>query len=155
MIALAPVAAPGGGRWFVALSAMGVPLTLIACTGRRPAATWAVVALGAGYAGSLLGREIDQRAALIAGGLLVLSELIDWSLRARSAPPSGWSDRRRLVELGIFGFGSIAIGAIAMMAGSVGVVGGVALAIVGVLASTAILGLILLVASGSRSGPRR
>jgi hypothetical protein len=158
VIVLAPATAVSSGRLpFAALAALGVPLTLAACGGRPAAASWAVVALGAGYAGSLIGRDgIDARAPLVGAGLLVVSELIDWSLRTRSSTSPGWADRRRLVELGMFGLGSAAIGAIVVAAGSVRISGGVAFAIIGVLASIAILGVIVLTArrgSGSRSVP--
>jgi hypothetical protein len=56
----------------------------------------------------------------------------------------------------MFGLGSAAIGAIVVAAGSVRISGGVAFAIIGVLASIAILGVIVLTArrgSGSRSVP--
>jgi len=157
VIVLAPATAGGSARLpFVVLAALGVPLTLIACAGRPAAAMWAVVALGAGYAGSLLGRgEIDPRAPLVGAGLLVLSELIHWSLRARSSAPPGWTDQRRLVDLVFFGLGSAVIGAIVVAGGSVRIRGGVALAfaVVGMLASTAILGVVFLAArraAGSR-----
>ena len=158
VIALAPATAANGGQLtFVAVAVLGVPLTLIACAGRPAASSWAVVALGAGYAGSLLGRGgIDPRAPLIGAGLLVLSELIHWSLRARSFAPPGWTDERRLVDLAMVGLGSAAIGAIVVAAASVSIRGGVALAVVGVLVSIGILGVIFLVArraSGSRSVP--
>lgn len=158
VIALAPATAGGSGRLpFVALAALGVPLTLIACAGRPAAASWAVVALGAGYAGSLLGRGgIDPRAPLIGAGLLVLSELIHWSLRAPSSAPPGWTDQRRLFDLAMFGLGSAVIGAIVVAAGSLRIRGGVVSAVVGGLASIAILGVTLLAArrgSGSRSVP--
>jgi hypothetical protein len=155
-ISLAPATAGGGGRLaFVALAALGVPLTLIACTGRPAAAPWAVVALGAGYAVSLLGRGgVDPRAPIIGAGLLVLSELIHWSLRARSSAPPGWTDQRGLVDLALFGLGSVTLGAIVVAAGSVSIRDGVTVAVVGVLASIAILGVIVFAArrgSGSRS----
>ena len=158
VIVLAPATAGGSARLpFVVLAALGVPLTLIACAGRPAAAMWAVVALGAGYAGSLLGRGgSDPRAPLVGAGLLVLSELIHWSLRARSSAPPGWTDQRRLVDLVFFGLGSAVIGAIVVAGGSASIRGNVALAfaVAGVLASTTILGMVFLVArraAGSRS----
>jgi hypothetical protein len=156
VIALAPMTAPGGDRFlWVAIAAASIPLTLIACSGRPSAATWAVVASGTGYAGSLVGRTgFDARAPLIGAGLFALSELIHWSLIARASAPSGRSDQRRIVDLTLFGLGSAVIGAIVLATGSIDIRGGVELAIVGVVASLAILGLILSVSrrtAGSRS----
>ena len=148
VIALAPMTATGSDRFlWVAVAAAGIPLTVIACTGRRAAAAWAVVALATGYAGSLVGRSgVDARAPLIGAGLLLLTELIQWSVGARSSAPSGRSDQRRIVDLALFALGSAVIGAILLAAGSVGIRGGVVLAVIGVVASLAILGLILFVA---------
>jgi hypothetical protein len=155
VIALAPMTAAGGDRFlWVAVAAAGIPLTLIACTGRPAAAKWAVVALGAGYAVSLIGRSgIDARAPLVGAGLFLLTELIHWSVGARSSAPSGRSDQRRIVDLALFALGAAVIGAIVLAAGSVGLRGGLELAIVGVVAAIAILGVVL--SAARRAGPSR
>jgi hypothetical protein len=155
VIASAPMTSVGADRLiWVAVATVGVPLTVIACAGRSVAATWAVAALGAGYAGSLLGPgAVDGRAPLVGAGLLVLSELIYRASGARSASPPGRSDQRGLVDLAIFGLAAAAIGAIVLAAGSVGIRGGVALAVIGVVSSIAILAVILLAAR--RWGPAR
>jgi hypothetical protein len=155
VIASAPLTSAGADRFiWVAVAAIGVPLTVIACAGRSAAATWAVAALGAGYVGSRLGPgAVDPRAALVGAGLLVLSELIHLSLGARSAAPPGRSDQRSLIDLAMFGLAAAAIGAIVLAATSVGIRGGVTLAVIGVVSSIAILAVILLVAR--RTGPAR
>ena len=65
----------------------------------------------------------------------------------------GWTDQRRLVDLVFFGLGSAVIGAIVVAGGSVSIRGALASAVVGMLASTAILGVVFLAArraAGSR-----
>ena len=148
VIALAPITGTGDDRFlWVAVAAAGIPSTLIACTGRPAAATWAIVVLGAGYAGSLVGRTgVDARAPLIGAGLFVLGELIQWSVGARSSAPSGRSDQRRILDLALFALGAAVIGATVLAAGSVGLRGGLELAIVGVVAAIAILGVVLFAA---------
>jgi hypothetical protein len=150
-------AAYGGDRQsvLVVLAATGFVASLSALAGRTAATWWAVVALGAEYAVFVFGRDaVDIRAPLVGAALLVLAELVQWSLEARSPVrnDTGMSERR-LVDLGVLWLGSLALGSLVVAAGAIRVRGGLVLTIVGVVGSITILGLIVLLAS-SRAGTK-
>ena len=144
-------AAYGGDRQRVlaVLAATGIVATLSALAGKTAATWWAVAVLGAEYGVFLFGRDaVDVRAPIVGGGLLVLAELVRWSLGARSSVgyETGMSVRH-LVGLGMLWLGSLAIGTLVVAAGALGVRGGLVLAIIGVFASAATLGLVFVLAN--------
>ncbi|MDP9331675.1 MAG: hypothetical protein M3P11_13710 [Actinomycetota bacterium] len=140
----------GGNRQsaLVVFSVIGVAATLIALSGRTPATRWAVTALGSEYAVSIFGRDtIDVRAPIVGAGLLVLAELIHWSIRAQtSVGNEAGMGGRQLVDLGALWLGSLALGSFVVALGDLGGRGGLGLTIAGVVASAATLGLVLVLA---------
>jgi len=142
-------AAYGGERRpvLVVLGAIGLVAALIALVGGVTATWWCVVALGSEYAVFIFGRDaLDVRAPLVGGGLLVLSELIQWSRQTRSPVWEAWTSRRHLVDLAMLWPGSLVVGSIVLGTAALGGPGGLLLAIVGAIASGAILGLVLALA---------
>lgn len=149
MLGALPAAYGGTAQGLLAaLASMGVVATLIALFGRARITWWAVVALGAEYAIFIVGREsIDVRAPIVGASLLVLAELIHWSLRARTLlRDEARTSDRQLVDLGALWLGSLAVGALAIAVGDLGNPGSIGLTVAGVVASGATLVLILMLA---------
>jgi hypothetical protein len=139
----------GGSRQglLAALAGVAVVATVIALVGRASASWWAVAALGAEYAAFVFGREtVDVRAPIMGAGLLVVTELIDWSLRARTSVRNETGSSARMVaDLGALWLGSLALGSLIVALGNVGR-GNLGLTVLGVVASGATLGLVLILA---------
>jgi hypothetical protein len=150
VLGVLPAASGGDRRRILAiLAATGIIATLSALAGKTAATWWAVAVFGAEYGVFLFGRDtVDVRAPIVGAGLLVLAELIHWSLRARSSVgnETGMS-ARHLANLGALCLGSLAFGSVIVAAGVIAVPGGLMLATVGVVGSSATLGLIVVLAS--------
>jgi hypothetical protein len=132
----------------VALAGIAVVATLIALFGKNWATWWAVVALGAEYALFIVGRDrVDVRAPIVGAGLLVLAELIHWSVRARASERNeAGTSGRQLVDLGSLWLGSLAAGSFVVAVRDVGNPGSLGLTVAGVVACGATLGLVLMLA---------
>lgn len=155
LLAVLP-AASGANRQGIltVLGAVGIVATVTALAGRVAALWWAIVALGAGYALSLVGRDtMDVRAPVTGAALLVLAELVQGSLRASSPAQETAPKRGRLVELGVLGLSSVVLGSLVLAAGAVAVRRGPGLTIVGAAGSVAVLGLVCVLAGRSRRAP--
>jgi hypothetical protein len=109
--------------FLAALTVIGV-VTVITLAGRSAATWWAVAALGTEYAVFLFGRHTDFRAP---------TELVHWSLKARSSVRIETGMNLRHIDLGMPWLSSLALGLLIVAAGAIGVHGGLPLAIVGVL----------------------
>jgi hypothetical protein len=115
--------------------------------GRSAAVPWAIAGLGAGYAATLEGSDLDGRVPLYAAGLLVTAELAYWSLRLRrSAPDEAGMALRRMIGL-------LAAAAVALIAGTLLVAvahvplrGGLAVEAVGLAAAVGVLAMVMLAA---------
>jgi hypothetical protein len=144
------LAAYGRGRWgfLAALAGVGFVATLIALSGRVAATWWAVAAFGAEYSVFILGRSsIDVWAPIVGTGLLVLAELVLWSVRARAFVRSeAGVSARQLVDLGAACLGSLAVGWLVVAVADVSRPRGLELTIMGVVAASATLVLVLALA---------
>jgi len=140
-------------QWPWALAAIGVLATALALGRWTGALWWGVVALGAEYAIVRIGRgPIDLGAVFVATGLIAVTELVLWSLDARSRVVEGPEvTGRRLRALGLLALGTSALGSVLVLAGRSRGGSGVALTIVAVAAAT---GIVVVVAWAS-SDPSR
>jgi hypothetical protein len=120
---LATVSALGSSDragWLWGFGVVGVLATLVALAGWAGATWWGVVALGAEYTVLHIGGgPVDVGAAFIATGLLVLAELVMWSLDARS-PVVNEAEvtKRRVVQLGLLSLGTLVLGSSLVSAGT-------------------------------------
>ena len=98
--------------WLWGFGAVGVIATLVALAGWAGATWWGVVALGAQFTVLHIGRgAVDVGAAFVATGLLVLAELVMWSLDARSRVVNEAEvAHRRLIQLGLLSLGTLMLG---------------------------------------------
>lgn len=137
------LAAVGGAAVFVLV----VGLVL----GRPAAVPWAIAGLGAEYAASLRGDELDGRVPLYAVGLIVTAELAYWSLQlrrgARDEPGMG---QRRIISLLIAATIGLVTGSLLVAIGHVPLRGGVAVEAVGLAAAIGALALLYGAARVSR-----
>ena len=106
--------------WLWGFGVVGVLATLVALAGWAGATWWAVVALGAEYTVLHIGRgAVDVGAAFVAAGLLVLAELVMWSLDARSRVVNEAEvTQRRAIQLGLLSLGTLVLGSSLVSAGT-------------------------------------
>jgi hypothetical protein len=120
--------------------------TLAAGLGLRRAQliVWALVLLGADYAVWLeLGTHaLDQRAPIVAAGLLLTAELAFDSLEPEIGSLASTAVLARAIALSVVILASVGIGAVVLAASSVPLSGGIALTGVGVAAAVCALALI-------------
>ena len=153
-VALAvPPTLAGGARTrvLVALAAIGLIATLGAMVWTIRLLPWALLALGAEYTISWLGRAaISARAALIGAGLLVLAELAQWSIAVRSPAWERWMDRQRIGDVAILGVGSTAVAALVLVLASFPIRASFWLSALGAAAASATVGLVVLLVRRAR-----
>jgi hypothetical protein len=112
--------------------------------GRAAAVPWAVVGLGAEYAVSLRGEELDGRVPLFAVGLLVVAELAYWALQLRRGPrDEPGMAQGRIVALLIAGTTGLIAGSLLVVVGSVPLRGGLAVEALGLTAAVGALMILL------------
>jgi hypothetical protein len=106
--------------WLWGIGTVGVLTTLVALAGWAGATWWGVVALGAEYMVLHIGRgPVDLGAAFLAAGLVVLAELVLWSLDARSRVVNDAEvTERRLIRLGLLSLGTLVLGSSLVWAGT-------------------------------------
>ncbi|MBA2359305.1 MAG: hypothetical protein H0V84_12865 [Actinobacteria bacterium] len=106
---------------------------------------WGVASLGGEYVAWLLvrGGEVDDRAPLYAGGLLLVAELGYWSLEHRGVAVSETPlTVRRLLTVALAVSCSVVLGAALLGASAVELGGGVVLELAGVLGALGVLALV-------------
>jgi hypothetical protein len=145
--ALAFGSALGGGDragWLWGFGVVGVLATLVALAGWAGATWWGVVALGAEYTVRHIGRgPVDVGAAFIATGLVLLTELVLWSLDARSAVVNEADvTERRVSRLGLLSLGTLVLGSSLVWAGSLARGAAFARTVAGVVCAIGILAVI-------------
>jgi hypothetical protein len=126
-----------------ALAAAAVVVALV--TSWEPPALAAVAVLGGVYTGAMFlrGSELDSRAPLYAGLLVLLPELVAWSTQSRTrveTEPGVW--RLRLAGVCFAVAASVAAAAAVVAVTVVETTGGLAWEAAGVLAAAAALGLV-------------
>jgi hypothetical protein len=127
--------AVGGAAVFV--------LVLGLVLGRPAAVPWAIAGLGAEYAASLRGEELDGRVPLYAVGLLVTAELAYWALALRrGARDEPGMAPRRLISLLIAATIGLVAGTLLVAVGHVPLRGGLAVEAVGLAAAIGALALL-------------
>ena len=118
---------------------------------------WGVVALGAEYTILRIGRgPVDIGAAFIATGLVLLAELVLWSLDARSAIINEAEvTQRRLIRLGLVSLGTLVLGSSLVSAGSLARGAAFARTVAGVVCAIGIVAVVTWasVKQGSRDQP--
>jgi hypothetical protein len=141
------------GEWLWTLALVGISATALAVVRWTGALWWGVVALGAEYAISRIGRgRVDLGAVFVAAGLILLAELVLWSLDARSPVVEGPEvSRRSLRTLGLLALGTSVLGSLLVSAGRFRGGGGLALTL---LAVAAAIGIVVVLAWAS-SAPVR
>ncbi len=147
------VGARGADGVLLALGAAGWLLLAVALGAHLPSLVAAgLVILGAGYAVSL-GADIDGRAPLYAGLLLLVGELAYWALDLRvpmAAEPG--TLRRRAFAAGVTPVLGVVLAAVILALTAVpALAGSVAWEVVGVLAAAGALTLVVLLARPRRS----
>ena len=157
--AIAIVSALGsGGRagWLWAFGAVGVLATLVALAGWAAATWWGVVALGAEYTVLHIGRgPVDVGAAYVATGLVVLAELVMWSIDARSrVVDEAEVTERRVIQLGLLSLGTLVLGSSLVAAGTLARGAAFARTVAGVLCSIGILAVVTWASVRQRSRDR-
>jgi hypothetical protein len=145
--ALAIVSALGSSDragWLWGFGAIGVLATLVALAGWAGATWWGVVALGAEYTVLHIGRgAVDVGAAFVATGLLVLAELVMWSLDARSRVViEAEVTERRVIRLGLLSLGTLMLGSSLVAAGTLTRGAAFARTVAGVVCSIAVLAVV-------------
>lgn len=130
--------------WLLAFGAVGVLATLVALAGWAGATWWGVVALGAEYTVQNIGRgAVDLGAAFVATGLVVLAELVMWSLDVRSRVVNEAEvTERRLIRLGLLSLGTLVLGSSLVWAGTFARGAAFARTVAGVVCSIGILALV-------------
>jgi hypothetical protein len=133
------------GEWLWTLALVGISATALAVVRWTGALWWGVVALGAEYAISRIGRgPVDLGAVFVAAGLILLAELVLWSLDARSPVVEGADvARRRLRTLGLLALGTSVLGSLLVSAGRFRGGGGLALTLLAVAAAIGIVAVAL------------
>ena len=146
--ALAAYPAVGTSRlaWMLATIGVIAVATLAAGLGlgRAQLIVWALVLLGADYAVWLeLGTHaLDQRAPIVAAGLLLTAELAFDSLEPEIGTLASTAVLARAIALAVVILASVGIGAVVLAASSIPLSGGIALTGVGVVAAVCALALI-------------
>ena len=156
---LALVSALGSGDragWLWAFGAVGVLATVVALAGWAAVTWWGVVALGAEYTLAQIGRgTVDVGAAFVAAGLLVLAELVMWSLDARSRVVNEAEvTERRVIQLGLLSLGTLVLGSSLVAAGTLARGAALARTVAGVLCSIGILAVVTWASVRQRSRDR-
>lgn len=128
-----------------AIGGSGAVVLTLGVAGRFGAAvTVGLALLGAGYAVSLIGRDIAPGAGLVAAALLVVAELAYWSVEPVSP---GFSDpiilRRRLALIGALFVGTVLVGTLLLDIASAAVGGDRLLGVAGALAAVALLAVVV------------
>ena len=156
---LALVSALGSGDradWLWAFGGVGVLATVVALAGWAGATWWGVVALGAEYTILQIGRgAVDVGAAFVATGLLVLSELVMWSLDARSRVVNEAEvTKRRLIQFGLLSLGTLVLGSSLVSVGTLDRGAAFARTVAGVVCSIGILAVVTWASVRQRSRER-
>jgi hypothetical protein len=141
--------------WLWGFGVVGVLATLVALAGWA-GATWWVVALGAEYTVLHIGGgPVDVGAAFIATGLLLLTELVMWSLDARS-PVVNEAEvtKRRVIQLGLLSLGTLVLGSSLVSAGTLARGAAFARTVAGVVCSIGILAVVTWASVRQRSRDR-
>jgi hypothetical protein len=130
--------------WLWAFGVVGVLATVVALAGWAGATWGGVVALGTEYTVLHIGGgPVDLGAAFVATGLVVLAELVMWSLDARSrvvneAQVTG----RRVIQLGLLSLGTLVLGSSLVSAGTLARGAAFARTVAGVVCSIGILAVV-------------
>jgi hypothetical protein len=141
-LAVGPAAIGNDRRGFlIALGAIGIVAIAIALMGTVGATWWGVIALGAESATFQLGRSpADLVAAYAAAGLILLAELVIWSLDARSpVVDEAGATSRRVFDLVVLTVGSLVLGSLIVRAGRLGSERGFLPTMIGVVGSIGVL----------------
>jgi hypothetical protein len=130
--------------WLLALGVTGVLATLVALAGWAAATWWGIVALGAEYTVLHIGGgAVDVGAAFVATGLVVLAELVMWSLDARSRVVNeAQVTERRVIQLGLLSLGTLVLGSSLVWAGTFARGAAFARTVAGVVCSIGILAVV-------------
>jgi hypothetical protein len=119
-------------------------------------ATVGLALLGAGYGVGLIGKGLDPAAALFAGGLVAVAELVFWALEPGAQVRVGRAATgRRLVVVGAVVLGSTVAGGLLLAAVWDPVRGGAALGGAGIAALAALVAVAALLARSLRSQSSR
>jgi len=112
---------------------------------------WALVALGGGYAGSLLlgADRLDGFAPVYAACLITVGELAYWSLGSTGDEPAGVL--RRLLTVLALALASLVVGGLVLASGELSLGGGLVLETAGMAAAVGAMALVALLA-GRRRG---
>jgi hypothetical protein len=142
--------------WLWGFGAVGILATLVALAGWAGATWWGVVALGAEYAVLHIGRgAVDVGAAVVATGLLILAELVMWSLDARSRVVNEAEvTERRLIRLGFLSLGTLVLGSSLVAVGTLTRGGAFARTVAGVVCSIGVLAVVTWASVRQRSRDR-
>ena len=142
--------------WLWAFGVVGVLTTLVALAGWAGATWWGVVALGAEYTVLHIGRgAVDVGAAFVATGLVVLAELVSWSLDARSRVVNEAEvTERRVTQLGLLALGTLVLGSSLVAVGTHTREAAFARTVAGVLCSIGILAVVTWASVTQRSRDR-
>jgi len=156
---LATVSALGSSDragWLWGFGVVGVLATLVALAGWAGATWWGVVALGAEYTVLHIGRgAVDVGAAFVATGLVVLAELVMWSLDARSRVVNEAEvTQRRVIRLGLLSLGTLVLGSSLVWAGTLARGAAFARTVAGVVCSIGILAVVTWASVRQRSRDR-
>jgi hypothetical protein len=156
-LAIVP-AASGGNRsgWLWGFAAAGIVATVLAIVRWVGATWWGVVALGAEYTILRIGRgPVDVGAAYVATGLILVAELVLWSLDARSrVVEEPGATRRRATRLFLLSLGALVLGSLVVSAGRLARGAALTRTFAGVLCSVAILAIVAWIAPVRTSRPR-
>ena len=142
--------------WLWGFGVVGVLATLVALAGWAGATWWGVVALGAEYTVLHIGRgAVDVGAAFVATGLLVLAELVMWSLDARSRVVNEAEvTERRVIQLGLLSLGTLVLGSSLVAVGTLTRGAAFARTVAGAVCSIGILAVVTWAAVRQRSRDR-
>ena len=142
--------------WLWGFGAVGVIATLVALAGWAGATWWGVVALGAQFTVLHIGRgAVDVGAAFVATGLLVLAELVMWSLDARSRVVNEPDvTGRRVIQVGLLSLGTLVLGSSLVWAGTLTRGAAFARTVAGVVCSIGILAVVTSASVRQRSRDR-
>lgn len=115
--------------------------------GRSAAVPWAIVGLGAAYAATLEGDDLDGRVPLYAAGLLLTAELAYWALQMRDgARDEPGMALRRFIGLLIAAAAAVVAGSLLVAVAHVPLRGGLAVEAIGLAAAIGALAILHLAA---------
>ncbi len=142
--------------WLWGFGVVGVLATLVALAGWAGATWWGVVALGAEYTVLHIGRGgVDVGAAFVATGLVVLAELVMWSLDARTRVVNEAEvTQRRVIQLGLLSLGTVLLGSSLVAMGTLTRGAAFARTVTGVVCSIGILAVVAWASVRQRSRDR-